>query len=424
MNGIPLLTLSRLLEGVLLWCSGLVFFSPLPRRDGWTQKTVIFLLVGILLGFVLHVSAPQIFLLALVGLLYLFLYGLVCCQTGKSVILYCGIWGIQMHILVYELCRFASFSSSVAGASENALVMRVVISAALYLAAGFTVQIWLPIYQRQHVGPRQTTSAVLLFVIFVALTYGFFHGGQFRLQGILALVLVMAQFYCLIVLDLQAALFQESAVRQERDMIELLYRKQKSQYEQSKESIAIINQKTHDLKHMLAAMRTMEGSEQRERYLREIQSNVDIYDSMVKTGNETLDTVLTEKSLYCNAHDIVVTCVADGACLRFMDPVDIYTLMGNAMDNAIEAVQQFRRKELRTIDVVVYRRQSLVLVSITNPLEEELVFEDGIPRSTKPQDGYHGFGVRSMRSTVRRYGGELTVDTRDGCFTLKMVFPL
>jgi signal transduction histidine kinase len=389
------------------------------------ERSALLLLPALGLSFAFSSGAGGFALADALGAAYLFVLGACCFDTGRSVVLYCSLWGMEMHVLVYELCRFAQYAPTGAGDGRlRGLLLRLVISAAVYVSVGCSVTLWLPVYRQRHAGPRQTGSAVMLYLIFSALTWGFFRDGRFLLQGYENLLLLMAQFYCIIVLYLQAALFQSSAIRQERDLIELLWRQQKTQYEQSRESIAIINQKTHDLKHMLAAMRTMESGEQRERYLQEIQKSVDIYDSVVKTGNETLDTVLTEKSLYCDAHGIKVTCVADGQKLDFMDPVDIYTLMGNAMDNAIEGVQRFRQREKRTIDVTIYQRRGLLSVSVTNPLEEELVIEDGIPRSTKPQDGYHGFGVKSMRSTVRKYGGELTVDTRDGCFALNMVFPL
>ena len=57
----------------------------------------------------------------------------------------------------------------------------------------------------------------------------------------------------------------------------------------------------------------------------------------MRTGNEILDTILTEKSLICENSGIHINCVADGSLLAFMNPVDLYTLFGNALDNAIEA---------------------------------------------------------------------------------------
>ena len=62
--------------------------------------------------------------------------------------------------------------------------------------------------------------------------------------------------------------------------------------------------------------------EEREKYIEEIQDSIQIYEAMVKTGNDVLDTILTEKSLACKANNIVVSCVADGEGLEFLHPVD------------------------------------------------------------------------------------------------------
>ena len=55
----------------------------------------------------------------------------------------------------------------------------------------------------------------------------------------------------------------------------------------------------------------MYTEEEREKYIEEIQDSIQIYEAMVKTGNDVLDTILTEKSLACKANNIVVSCVAD-----------------------------------------------------------------------------------------------------------------
>ena len=78
---------------------------------------------------------------------------------------------------------------------------------------------------------------------------------------------------------------------------------------------------------------------------KKIEKSVQIYSAIVRTGNEILDTILTEKSLICENSGIHINCVADGSLLAFMNPVDLYTLFGNALDNAIEAVRKLESKE-------------------------------------------------------------------------------
>lgn len=62
--------------------------------------------------------------------------------------------------------------------------------------------------------------------------------------------------------------------------------------------------------------------------------------TVARTGNETLDIVLTDKLLYCEKNNVTITCIADGKSLSFMSEEDIYSLFGNALDNAVLAVEQ------------------------------------------------------------------------------------
>lgn len=419
----------RLITSVLHWLACLILFRPLGWRSYIPLRAVGMLFLGSVLNWIiLELFSLEFYQIVIPVwiLCYSVLIGLACTQAKLSMVLYCAIWAMLSYSAVSELW-FLLYDETLLF-TDAVEVPRILLWACLtvgiYLVLWFTIPHWMPVYASGHVGPRQTISAVMLYVIFVALTFGFYQHGVFAPHGLTGILVVMAQGYCVIVLYLQTALFKKSAIQRELDTINLLWHQQQLQYERSKESISIINQKCHDLKHQLAAMRTMESSAQREKYIQEIQDSVNIYDAMVKTGNETLDTVLTEKSLICEAKHITVNCIADGSSLSFVDPVDIYTIMGNAMDNAMEAVSPFDQEALRIIDVLIHTRQRFLIISVTNPLKGELDFDDGIPRSTKPHNGYHGFGIRSIRSTVYKYNGELTVDTKDGIFSLRILLPL
>ena len=59
----------------------------------------------------------------------------------------------------------------------------------------------------------------------------------------------------------------------------------------------------------------------------EIEQSIAIYDSSVKTGNEALDVILTEKGFRCNGKGIKFTCVVDGSSLSFLSESDLYSLL-------------------------------------------------------------------------------------------------
>ena len=103
-----------------------------------------------------------------------------------------------------------------------------------------------------------------------------------------------------------------------------------------------------------------ETSEEKAHYLDAMEQEIRSYEAQNKTGNEVLDTILTSKSLYCQQHGITLTCVADGAALDFMDTMDLCSLFGNALDNAIESVEKLPDSEqygwqIRTVWSVGYK---------------------------------------------------------------------
>lgn len=233
-----------------------------------------------------------------------------------------------------------------------------------------------------------------------------------------------AMFSCVFFLGMQVSQVKQSQLQEKLTFERQLVRQQREQYELSRETIELINHKCHDLKHQVAALRTCVPVDQQERYLNELDRCVRIYDSNLKTGSEVLDTVLTEKSLYCEAHQITLTCIANGDQLAFLDPVDVYTIFGNALDNAIEGVSRVDDSEKRVISVSVTARSGLVIVQFENYYEGELAFSGSLPQTTKEQDGSHGYGLRSIQYTVEKYGGYMTIHPEGNLFLLRISIPI
>ena len=216
----------------------------------------------------------------------------------------------------------------------------------------------------------------------------------------------------------------ELQVRHELETMDSILRSQYAQYQQSRESIDLINRKYHDLKHQIAALRAEPDAERRSAWLDEMESDINTYEAQNKTGNQVLDVLLTGKSLYCQKHDIHLTTVADGTVLAGVSPMDLCTLVGNALDNAIESVKKIEDKEKRLIHVAVSRQKNFALLRFENCFEGELTFENGLPRTTKGNTDYHGYGLKSIRRTAQKYGGTVTVNTRKNWFELKILLPL
>ena len=206
--------------------------------------------------------------------------------------------------------------------------------------------------------------------------------------------------------------------------IERLRASEAHQYQMSRENIEAINIKCHDLKHQIRSL-AEGGAAVDGRVLDDISREVGVYDSIVKSGNDALDTILTEKSLYCEKHGITLSCIADGEALGFVEPIELYSFFGNALDNAIEAVERLGDPERRSIGLVVKRVGGMVSIHVENYFDGRVDFgSEGLPRTRKNDPASHGFGTRSMRMIVEGIGGSLTCRAVDDVFHLDVLVPV
>lgn len=225
---------------------------------------------------------------------------------------------------------------------------------------------------------------------------------------------------CVFMLELAIELVSKQRAHAEGEVLRQLLYQQKRQMENTKETIDLINVKTHDLKKQISQLGSSISQEQTD----ELRRLVDVYDSSVRTGNETLDVLLANKSMQCEQRGIQFDRMIDGGILDFMNPADIYSLVGNALDNALEAVSALPQNAERYISVRIRRNKGMAMIRVENPFSGTLDFTDGLPVTTKEDARYHGFGTRSIRMIAQKYHGYMSISARDGIFRLTVILPL
>lgn len=216
----------------------------------------------------------------------------------------------------------------------------------------------------------------------------------------------------------------ELRMRHELESVQNILYNQYVQYQQSQEAMDLINYKYHDLKHHIIALRAEENSQKREEYLDKMEEEIQNYEAQNRTGNKVLDTLLTSKNLLCIKNDISMTCVVDGKLFVFMDVMDICSIFGNALDNAIECEKKIQEKEKRLIHVSTFLQKSFLLIRFENYYEGNLEFEENLPVTTKKEAAFHGYGLKSLRYTVHKYNGEVDISCKDNWFNLKILIPM
>lgn len=330
-------------------------------------------------------------------------------------------YGISAHIIQHTLyiltCIFSLlFPSLASGLAKN-------VSDAVIIVLGWLITYFIlikPIIrQRTPINNLALiTFSILALIIINILNWW---AWAFQLQTLATFIF---QFLCgVFLLMIQYDIFDRSKRVAEHMVMEHLYAEALHQQQLSRENIDIINRKCHDMKHQLALLKNSNQSISESNGFAELEKAIEIYDGMIHTGNEIFDTLLAEKHLLCEKNNIKFTYVIDGEKLNFLDPADLYSLFGNALDNSIESLLH-ESVENRIMTLQIMERSGFLSISLDNYCSRDVEFADGLPITDKEDTAYHGFGTQSMRYIVHKYSGRLHMsqDAVAHRFMLRIIF--
>ncbi len=224
---------------------------------------------------------------------------------------------------------------------------------------------------------------------------------------------------CVLALVMQFGLLDRKNLRSERDVLTALLDSERERFERSKRNYEFLSVKCHDLRHWINAARKGDFDKAA---LGEMERAVAQYDSVLRTGNTALDVILSEMCERADASGVTFTCVADGGALAFMSDADIYSLVGNAVENALEYVARLDARDKRFVRLSLRRSGAFVSLVVENYFEGDLRLRGGLPETTKRGE-LHGYGMKSMLMITEKYGGTMSVAAEDGTFAVSVLFP-
>ena len=238
----------------------------------------------------------------------------------------------------------------------------------------------------------------------------------------LPLLKVPLAICCLLALRVQFGVFHDSSLNREKEVLEQMLVREQEQHQLRQETIDMINIKSHDLKKQISLLRQSLGAEA-DGLIREVESVVGAYNSLVNTGNKNLDLIISEEKLICEKHRIPFDVMADGAAVAFIQPVDLYSLVGNALRNAVENSLK-EDPQHRSIYLDIHAVNGYACLEIANYCTQQIRFVNGFPVTSKKDARFHGYGTKSMKYIVEKYGGNMVIHYQDHLFQVKIILPL
>ena len=428
-------------------CVAAFFMKPLPKRKNFSVRlgtSAVFCLLCAIPLSAFHswasVAARQLSagteaaIAAASGvemLLYLLVvtaFFAVCCDIGLLRAAYCAACTYLTQDLAYTIFVFFRPASAHRGRSPRIpedfwleLLILILYSLLFYRLLAKRILV-------KETEPKSGQAALgyLLAVLFIGRILGTLASVGFTSAetGLLRIILLYDMLLSASLLVAQVLIFRQSRYRRELAMESQLRQQQYQQFLLFQESVETIRHKCHDLKHLIAALQQEGCTDRSGPLLQEMQTAVSRYDASINTGNNTLDALLSKTWNSCEQRSIQWTCMADGAALDFMDPFDLYILLGNALDNAVECLTSIPEPEKRFLSVNIRRKGGLALLCLRNYCDHALTFEQGLPITTKAQKEEHGYGTRSIREIAEKYNGQMSVKVEQNIFTLNIMLPI
>ncbi len=414
-----------LLQSVL----GLMMVSyTLKMRKGFTLRLVLSFSAGFMLEcflgsrFYIPGSTPQALLShALIATsVYLCLIGIIWFsydETLWTVLFYASIGYMAQDIggSVKTLFRQSSFINSVAQTPVGIVAVDILCYGLIYVLMYHLLRPY--VKSREESENNQTKALLSVFVLLLCIGMArMTQDNPDRNQMAVVAEAVLQIIIDVLVIALQFGVMEHAKLSSHMETMRELVHQQRVQYEASKESAQLINEKYHDLKHLIKSFSGTVPQEQLDR----LKQSIAAYERPANSGNEVLDVLLAEKIGICQQRNIVLTCNLGMTDFSFVEELDLYSLFQNALTNAINAVSALPEDMERFITLSAQRDGNMLTIHMENPCREDIEFEDGLPKTQDDPD-WHGFGMKSMNRIAEKYNGMLTVEQRGRLFLLDIL---
>lgn len=186
-------------------------------------------------------------------------------------------------------------------------------------------------------------------------------------------------------------------------------------YEEKMKEEERIKEVYHDMKnHLLLLEGCGENNSDKVAHLRKELMQ---YENYYRTGNKFVDIILKDKMAKATEYNIQIEDNIELIHVNFIEPLDLSTIFGNLLDNAIEASKFIEEQEKRCIQISAKKEKNFLVIGIKNNKQNENV--DNVSKKV-----IHGYGLINVRNAIHKYGGEIDINKTKNKFIVNVIIPL
>ena len=181
----------------------------------------------------------------------------------------------------------------------------------------------------------------------------------------------------------------------------------------------------HDYHNHLQSMKAyvkMGQYEKLDEYLALLEQDLDQVNQLIESGNVNLDAILNSKISLALKNGIEVDYKATCPEELTVSDIDLCALIGNLIDNAVEACEKLPEGERRFIRLYIGVLKKQLYISITNATNEVVRKLDSEYITNKRVN--HGHGLKRINLVVDKYEGYINRQNEPGVFVTEIMLPL
>ncbi|WP_161567190.1 sensor histidine kinase [Acidilutibacter cellobiosedens] len=182
----------------------------------------------------------------------------------------------------------------------------------------------------------------------------------------------------------------------------------------------------HDIKNNLANISYLlkeNHIEESVGYINAITSTLESTKSIIHCGNNYLDSILNYEMTLCKNNNIDACFEIDNIPKLNIAPTDLSSIISNVLNNAVEANLKLTESE-RYISLKIFCYKNYLSIIVKNPYKHILIEDNGTLITNKKDKFYHGYGLKSVESSVKRYRGNFKYSYENNIFMSMIILPL
>ena len=211
-------------------------------------------------------------------------------------------------------------------------------------------------------------------------------------------------------IDRRIAAYQNDLITKHCDEVDNIYRQMRGW--------------RHDYHNHIQAMLAMtDNPEELRKYLWMLNDDLTTVDTVLKTGNVMVDAILNCKLSLIKSKNITVNAKATVPTELRISEIDLCAIIGNLLDNAMEACLRQDESEERFIRVYISILKQQLYICVTNSVGGKVKKVGKTYLSTKDSDA-HGFGLMRIDRLADKYDGYVNRQNEEGAFATEVMLPL